>query len=132
MKIPEDAAHYSSFSISEKRHGTSESSCNFIQSCVDLESNKTLEIERKASFARRLVEENEENKRRMGMLCADNGKLVTRCLILSERITYKANEVLMLEDRIEDMEEYIELLEGHFGESEDLNEILMHHFSQAK
>ena len=132
VKIPEDIAHYSSFSTSEKRQGSSESSCTVVQSWVELESNKTIEIERKASSARRVVEENEELKRKMGMLCVDNDELVTECSILSERITSKTNQVSRLEDRIEDMEDYIELLEGHIGESGYLNEVLTCNFSQAK
>ena len=132
MKIPKDTAQHSSFSPSEKRHDSSESSCTFIQSWVELESNKMEEIERKASFARNLVEENEELKRRMGMLCVENDELVTECSLLSERITYKAKDVLMLEDRIRDLQDYIELLEGNFGLSKDLDKLMTGHLRRTK
>ena len=132
MAITEDAAQSSCSPPFIARHdGSGRNSCTSKQSVIEQERNGAEEVQRNASFVRTLVEENEGLKRRMGQLCIENEELVTECRIMSNGITYKANEVLVLEDRIKDLEEHFELLQGQFGVPEDQDTLLVAHPSQT-
>lgn len=64
-------------------------------------------LEVKSSFVRRLVEENEDLRKKLKLVSIENEELAQECNILAEGMKWKAKEVMILEDHIAELEEYV-------------------------
>ena len=82
---------------------------------ADIDEGAKMEL--KSSAMRNLVEENEALKTKLGMLAVENEELAQECVIVSEGIRCKANEVLMLEDHIRELEDRVMELEDCINDS---------------
>ena len=83
------------------------------------------EVESKASFVRRLVEENESLKKSLSLVSVENEELAREYAILAEGMRCKANEVELLEENIMELEDYVETMKnGEHEEEESLRKKL--------